>query len=143
MPFATGKLLRWNHFGRKNLGFLYALQHGARWVYDTDDDNELQSMAQGIPLPRSNGFVDEVSTNHKLYNLYPQLSTVRAGRAHTTSRRPPPPPPAPSPPSRAVVVAARRRRRRRFDRSRVIADTRVSHPPARLNPNASTSTRRC
>jgi len=76
MPFATGKLLRWNHFGRKNLGFLYALQHGARWVYDTDDDNELQSMAQGIPLPRSNGFVDEVSTNHKLYNLYPQLSTV-------------------------------------------------------------------
>ena len=25
MPFATGKLLRWNHFGRKNLGFLYAL----------------------------------------------------------------------------------------------------------------------
>ena len=30
MSFETGKLLRWNHFGRKNLGFLYAVQHGAR-----------------------------------------------------------------------------------------------------------------
>ena len=75
---ATGKLLRWNHFGRKNLGFLYAVQHGARWVYDTDDDNELQSMAQGIPIPRPNALVDEVATSFKLYNLYPQTSTVRA-----------------------------------------------------------------
>ena len=76
MPFATGKLLRWNHFGRKNLGFLYAVQHGARWVYDTDDDNELQSMSQGIPIPRPNALVDEVQTSFKLYNLYPQMSTV-------------------------------------------------------------------
>ena len=76
MLLATGKLLRWNHFGRKNLGFLYAIQHGAKWVYDTDDDNELQSEAVGIPLPRSNALVDEVHTSHKLYNLYPQLSTV-------------------------------------------------------------------
>ena len=39
LPFATPRLLRWNHFGRKNAAFLYALQHGAQWVYDTDDDN--------------------------------------------------------------------------------------------------------
>ena len=76
MPFATGKLLRWNHFGRKNLGFLYALQHGARWVYDTDDDNELQSLSAGIPLPRPNALIDEVETQFKLYNLYPQMSTA-------------------------------------------------------------------
>jgi hypothetical protein len=76
LPFATGRLLRWNHFGRKNLGFLYALQHGARWVYDTDDDNELQNIRQGIPLPRPNALVDEVDTSHKLYNLYRQMSTV-------------------------------------------------------------------
>ena len=78
MPFATGKLLRWNHFGRKNLGFLYAIQHGARWVYDTDDDNELQSMVNGIPIPRLNALVDEVDTSYKLYNLYTQMSTVRS-----------------------------------------------------------------
>ena len=52
LPFATRKLLRWNHFGRKNLGFLYAIQQGARWVYDTDDDNELQNLVPGIPIPR-------------------------------------------------------------------------------------------
>lgn len=34
-------LLKWNHFGRKNVGFVYAIAHGARLVYDTDDDNEL------------------------------------------------------------------------------------------------------
>jgi len=33
--------LRWNHFGRKNVGFLYAMVHGAEVIYDTDDDNEL------------------------------------------------------------------------------------------------------
>ena len=82
LPFATGKLLRWNHFGRKNIGFLYALQHGARWVYDTDDDNELQSLSQGIPLPRPNSFVDEVDTDFKLYNLYHQMSTVRRRTMH-------------------------------------------------------------
>ena len=36
-------LLPWNHFGRKNLGYLYAIQHGASVVFDFDDDNELIS----------------------------------------------------------------------------------------------------
>jgi hypothetical protein len=77
MSFKSASLLRWNHFGRKNLGFLYAIQHGARWVYDTDDDNELQRPeTDGIPLPRLNAMVGEVETTQPLYNLYPQLSTV-------------------------------------------------------------------
>ena len=36
---ATAKLLKWNHFGRKNIGYLYAIQQGASWVLDFDDDN--------------------------------------------------------------------------------------------------------
>ena len=75
LPFATRKLLRWNHFGRKNLGFLYAIQQGARWVYDTDDDNELQNLVPGIPIPRGGTPVEEVDTAQPLYNLYPQMST--------------------------------------------------------------------
>ena len=75
LPFATRKLLRWNHFGRKNLGFLYAIQQGARWVYDTDDDNELQNLVPGIPIPRGGTPVEEVNTAQPLYNLYPQMST--------------------------------------------------------------------
>ena len=38
--------LPWNHFGRKNLGYLYAIQHGADVIFDFDDDNELISDIQ-------------------------------------------------------------------------------------------------
>ena len=86
LPFETGRHLRWNHFGRKNLGFLYAVAHGARWVYDTDDDNELQRVAalgeRAIPLPRGGALLDEVAISasdgdrgdRRVVNLYPQLS---------------------------------------------------------------------
>lgn len=33
--------LPWNHYCRKNIGYLYAIQHGATVIYDTDDDNIL------------------------------------------------------------------------------------------------------
>jgi hypothetical protein len=33
------KSLPWNHFGRKNIGYLYAIHHQAKLVYDFDDDN--------------------------------------------------------------------------------------------------------
>jgi hypothetical protein len=38
----------WRHFGRKNVGFLYAIAHGARVIYDTDDDNRLKLLE--IPI---------------------------------------------------------------------------------------------
>ncbi len=38
----------WNHFGRKNVGFLYAIMNGASAVFDFDDDNE---MIEGKSLP--------------------------------------------------------------------------------------------
>ena len=31
----------WNHFGRKNVGYIYAILHGARMIWDFDDDNGL------------------------------------------------------------------------------------------------------
>jgi hypothetical protein len=33
--------LPWNHFGRKNVGYLYAILHGATTIWDFDDDNIL------------------------------------------------------------------------------------------------------
>ena len=33
----------WSHFGRKNIGYLYAVLHGAALVWDFDDDNLLLS----------------------------------------------------------------------------------------------------
>jgi len=37
----------WRHFG-KNIGYLYAIAHGAKVIYDTDDDNRLKEPA--IPI---------------------------------------------------------------------------------------------
>jgi hypothetical protein len=47
------KHLPWNHYTRKNIGYLYAIEHGAKIIFDTDDDNFL--MSNTIPLlPESN-----------------------------------------------------------------------------------------
>ena len=41
LPFATARAVPWNHFGRKNVGYLHAIPRGATVIYDTDEDNEL------------------------------------------------------------------------------------------------------
>ena len=35
----------WNSFGRKNVGFLYAIMHGAATIFDFDDDNYVSSQS--------------------------------------------------------------------------------------------------
>ncbi|EPB71894.1 hypothetical protein ANCCEY_09019 [Ancylostoma ceylanicum] len=32
--------LPYKSYARKNIGYLYAIQNGAEWIYDTDDDNK-------------------------------------------------------------------------------------------------------
>lgn len=39
LPFALATDLPENHYVRKNLGYLTAMQRGARCIYETDDDN--------------------------------------------------------------------------------------------------------
>src|SRR5690348_250734 len=39
LPYELVKHLPWNHYSRKNIGYLYAIEHGARLIYETDDDN--------------------------------------------------------------------------------------------------------
>jgi STELLO glycosyltransferase-like protein len=39
--YKIAKLLPWNHYCRKNIGYLYAIEHGAQIIYETDDDNFL------------------------------------------------------------------------------------------------------
>jgi len=41
-------LLPFNTYARKNLGYLYAIAHGAEVIYETDDDNRLLNEAGGI-----------------------------------------------------------------------------------------------
>lgn len=35
--------LPWNHFGRKNMRYLFAILHGAEQIWDFDDDNFLKN----------------------------------------------------------------------------------------------------
>ena len=53
LPFATAREIPWNHFGRKNVGYLYAIAQGAQVIYDTDDDNELHEPGPGERLTRA------------------------------------------------------------------------------------------
>ena len=55
LPYRIAKRLPWNHFGRKNVGFMYAVAHGAEVIYDCDDDNELiiEDDESVPPMPQS------------------------------------------------------------------------------------------
>lgn len=39
LGLGTAEILPWNHYGRKMIGYLYAMQNGADLILDTDDDN--------------------------------------------------------------------------------------------------------
>lgn len=55
-PVIVGDLARvlpWRHFGRKNVGYLHAIAHGAQWVWDFDDDNRLLPNATLAPPTRA------------------------------------------------------------------------------------------
>jgi len=66
------KLIPWNHFGRKNVGFLYAISQGAKVIYDTDDDN--------IPLQTSlplDSPLENLQSGQKTVNIYRQFTDHR------------------------------------------------------------------
>jgi len=77
LPYNLIPKLQWNHFSRKNVGFLFALEHGARAIFDCDDDNPLKTDA-GRPVPPPTDFstvtgpqFPAVDTSHALWNPYP------------------------------------------------------------------------
>lgn len=47
LPFQIVRHIPWNHFGRKSIGFMYAVAGGCETVYDFDDDNHL-SITKGF-----------------------------------------------------------------------------------------------
>jgi len=71
LGFETYDKLPFNHYVRKNLGYLYALKSGVNFIYDTDDDN--------IPYTdwAFEGFENvELDTvrQSKFYNVYERYS---------------------------------------------------------------------
>jgi hypothetical protein len=82
-----GTILPWNHFGRKNIGYLFAIYHRARAIFDFDDDNLLVSKRTLILVPGhahhghsgpvTNVFHAEapVEYNYTVINPYPLLGS--------------------------------------------------------------------
>lgn len=44
LNYSIFDILPTSSYSRKNIGYLYAIQHGAKMIYETDDDNELRPM---------------------------------------------------------------------------------------------------
>ena len=84
-PFVNA--LPWNHFSRKNVGYLYAVTHGANVIWDFDDDNLFKFWVPGS-APANSPSIDatlaafeaaSIATLHPdhhtfpTYNPYPSL----------------------------------------------------------------------
>lgn len=68
-------LLPWNHFGRKNVGYLYAILHGALEIWDFDDDNGLllDDMLQ-IPDKTPDNKTNTINVRELKYYSYPSFN---------------------------------------------------------------------
>lgn len=78
LPYYSVKFTPKNHFGRKSIGYLYAMHLGAEIIYDTDDDNELildgpdTLEKKCTPKYRETGFFANYD-NHTYLNPYPSF----------------------------------------------------------------------
>ena len=60
--------LPWNHFGRKNLGYLYAIAYGAQVIFDFDDDNLLKQ-GERLRIPVEGVALSGVCSSINVYPL--------------------------------------------------------------------------
>mmetsp|Transcript_19527 Transcript_19527/g.31988 ORF Transcript_19527/g.31988 Transcript_19527/m.31988 type:complete len:873 (-) Transcript_19527:419-3037(-) len=69
--YAIKNHLGWNSYMRKNLGYLYAIEHGATIIYETDDDNKLlQDFIPYIDTASSVHWLDTCDSKLKVVNPY-------------------------------------------------------------------------
>lgn len=68
--------LPWNSFGRKNLGYLFAMSQGARTIFDFDDDNVPQrNMPQPIAFARQGEMNLRLLGGCSFANVYPLFTS--------------------------------------------------------------------
>ena len=73
LPYTIIDIIPWNHFGRKSIAFMLAIDYGAEIIYDFDDDNHLM-------LPKLDDIKNYkrtmINTPSHLYNPYPYFMTT-------------------------------------------------------------------
>jgi hypothetical protein len=67
LDFSLSKVLPYNHYCRKMIGYLYAIQNGASMIIDTDDDNIPK---QNWKFPDFNGKFDCIPGDKGFINIY-------------------------------------------------------------------------
>jgi hypothetical protein len=87
LPGELGKFVQvtpFNHFARKNLGFLYAILRGGEFIFDFDDDNFINQDAAGktlslIPNEKEVQNVRFISLETKVFNHHPLMGATLEG----------------------------------------------------------------
>ena len=64
LGYKCHQLLKYKSYTRKNIGYLYAIQHGAKIIYETDDDNS-----------PSNGKIEFDQTLEREYYVYDKVES--------------------------------------------------------------------
>ena len=67
---SLSKVLPWNHYSRKMMGYIYAVKNGARYIIDTDDDN--------IPIKKwqfTDNNLEKIKDNLGFKNIHSYLSS--------------------------------------------------------------------
>lgn len=67
LGYTITDVLPWNHYARKNIGYLYAIEHGAKIIYETDDDNYIDEAISILPQTIE---LEEYSSESGLFNPY-------------------------------------------------------------------------
>lgn len=69
LDFKLSKILPWNNYARKNLGYLYAIKNKAEIIGETDDDN-IPYNHWGLYLPKNKYIIKNSKSNTKFINIY-------------------------------------------------------------------------
>lgn len=80
LPYKISAILPWDHFGRKNVGYVYAVHHGAKFIWDTDDDNVLKDPERltslVTKLAANEQYLTVIPSLHHLWNPYPHFRSI-------------------------------------------------------------------
>ena len=69
LGYKTTPLMPYKNYARKTIGYLYAIEHGAKIIYETDDDNYPYDGKIGFSLDGEKQFL-VYATDKKVVNPY-------------------------------------------------------------------------
>lgn len=70
LGYESTALIKFKSYARKNIGYLYAIQHGAKVIYDTDDDNSPTTGNIGFDPESKMEYLVYAADNRKTVNPY-------------------------------------------------------------------------